>query len=446
MNRSFVLPENGNINNDDKALFFFRKKQFFGISVYAFWIMVFSILAVFINSSLQFITGPVLAICFSYLYLNGNHALVTAIILIANDSLGCILMGNISFPYLLFILYVVLLLSQPKRFIIRQSQAIAGIILIIMLFTLYHYEIASVKSIIYTVTFICSSGQCITDNKNRKLYFKGIAITVFLISIHTCITGGVEFYELGEFSTAYLRKGILGVGVGDSNMSSLLLNIGIACTLFDEDFRWYVKSVMVITALFAMTVTLSTSGLIGLVITIGSFIIVRKDSIPKKIWNIFIVVLAIILVANIYISLPETSRDPTIDAYIDRMEEKLFFLNSGDLEAFTTSRSNIANTKLHYFAEEQGILGFLFGLNSLFAGEGYSVPHNTYIDLLLQIGLVGTAISILYMFFNMYIAWRDSTNNRLIVVLKIIFIYYFFNLSLYQGSLFSLAYLCMVMM
>src|SRR5699024_942237 len=118
---------------------------------------------------------------------------------------------------------------------------IGGFIMLLTLVQLFSFHIISVKGILYTVTFIIASGYNLKKDEDVELFFKGVAITVFLISLHTCITGGVEFYELNEYSTEFLRKGILGVGIGDSNYSTLLLNIGIACALFDRNFKWYMK-------------------------------------------------------------------------------------------------------------------------------------------------------------------------------------------------------------
>lgn len=430
------------IERKEKTTVFFNKAQLTGGVIYVFWIMTAAIMAVFIEGSLQIITGPILAVCFAYLYFNGYRSVVTAIIVVANDALGCIFLGNVSFPYLLCAFLLVSVL-QEKKMKIRLSQGIAGVILIITLFTLYLHDIANMKQIFYTLTFVIASSQCISDDK-EELFFKSIAITVFLISLHTCITGGVEFYELNEYSTAFLRKGLLGVGIGDSNMSSLLLNIGIACTLFDKDFRWYVKTIMVIAAMSALAVTLSTSGILGLALVIVCYLLGKKGSMPRKIWNILIVVLAALIIITVYMSLPEASHNPTIDAYIDRMVQKIDILKLGDFAEFTTNRSTIADVKLDYFWNEQGLSGLLLGGNSLYVGDGYSVPHNTYIDLLLQIGLIGTATALIYIIHSFHISWENRHEKPLYVVLKMVFLYYYLNLSLYQGSLFSLSYLCLI--
>ena len=430
----------------NKALLFFTREQVDKTSRYVVAILMTSILCVFINPSLQTITGPIMAICFTYLYFNGYKAFVTSIIIVANDALRCIFFGSISFPYLLLLFLGLALLSNKHKIQIRISQMIAAVILVIMLVTLYHYSIIGIKNIIYTLTFICAGAQCVSETKERELFFKGIAITVFLISLHTCVTGGVEFYELNEYSKAFLRKGILGVGIGDSNFSSLLLNIGIAITLFDTNFKWYLKTIMIACSVFSMTVTLSTSGLIGFLLVLGCFVFIKRDSIPKKIWNALFIIFFILIIINVYMAMPDSMRNETIDAYIARMQEKFFLLNLGNMTEFTSSRSELLSIALQYIFSEQGIVGLLFGFNSLFAGNGELVPHNTYVDLLLQIGLIGTAASLAYILRGVVTAWRSQQRSRTDVMVKIVFLYYFFNLSLFHGSMFALAYIVLVIL
>lgn len=432
--------------NKNKAILFFTKEQMDRSSHWVFMVLVVSMMCVFINSSLQTITGPIMAICFIYLYFAGYKALVISSIIIANDALGCILMGSISFPYLLLVFIALNALTRWPIIQVRRSQIIASIILIIMLVTLYYYGIIGIKNIIYTLSFICAAAQCVSNYEDRALFFKGISITVFLISLHTCITGGVEFYETNEYSTAFLRKGIIGVGIGDSNFSSMLLNMGIATALFDKDFKWYLKAAMTICAIYAMTVTLSTSGLIGLLLVIFGYIYVKRESLPKKLWNTLVIIFLVLLIAFIYTSMPDSMRNETIDAYISRMKEKLIFINIGNASYFTSGRSDLSYEAFRYIFNEQGNLRLLFGLNSLFVATGDSVPHNTYIDLLLQIGLIGTSISLLYILRGIIVAWRDIQRNRMELLLKIIFLYYFINLSIFQGSLFSIAYIVLVVL
>lgn len=433
-------------NENKKAVLFFKSGQMSGLDRWIFYIMIAATLCVFLNSGLQIITGPILAVCFTYLYFKGYQPLVAAIIVVANDSLGCIFTGSISFTYLLLVLFIISIFFDHFVIEIRNSQIVAGIIVIIMLLTLLYYETIAVKNIVYTVTFICAVGYNLREYEDIELFFKGVAIVAFLISIHTCITGGVEFYELDEYSTEYLRKGILGAGIGDSNYSALLLNLGIACALFDKDFRWYLKLIMTVCAVYAMTVTLSTSGLIGLLLALFAFVLLKRDSLPKRLFNVIILIFILLIIYNTYMGLSDNMRNETVDAYIERMQEKSVFLQQGEMTEFTTNRSDLANESMDYILHQQGALGELFGFNSLFAGTKSSVPHNTYIDLLLQIGFTGTFVSMGYILYAGVMAWKDKQRSRRDILLKIIFLYYFLNLSIYQGSIFALAYLVLIVL
>ena len=67
-------------------------------------------LIVFIEPSNSVYCGPIMAALFIYLFFSGYQELVAAIIIVANDALGTIIAGELSFQYLLFVLLVVKLL------------------------------------------------------------------------------------------------------------------------------------------------------------------------------------------------------------------------------------------------------------------------------------------------------------------------------------------------
>ena len=64
-------------------------------------LLCLAVFAVFMNPSLQIITGPIIAVLLTYLYFMGNPEIVTAVVLVANDALGTVIFGSLSFQYLL---------------------------------------------------------------------------------------------------------------------------------------------------------------------------------------------------------------------------------------------------------------------------------------------------------------------------------------------------------
>ncbi len=438
-----IEASNDSISNKKRLLFGYNKMN--STDTYILYLTLLAMLCVFLWPSFQIITGPILTFGFIWLYINGFEPLVVAIITTANDALGTMLLGKLSFPYLLVGLLLFSLIKRNFKSKIKLAHGVSICVMLFMFIVLYFYGEINIKNIAYTYIFVFALTNVSGTKENREMLFKGVAITVFIIAVHACLTGGVEFYETGKHSSEYLRRGVLGVGKGDSNFSSLLLNIGVTCTLFDKDFRPIMKTVMLIVSVAAMAVTLSASGLLGFILVLAGRVIVKREYFPKKIKNIVLIVVLVLVAISIYANLPNEYKNSTVDAYVARMEEKLEFLESGDVASLTTNRSKLADVKMNYFMNKQSVLKILFGFNPLGVdSEKGSVPHNTYIDLLLQIGLVGTIITFLYVAQKFVFDWIDPECNRRELLLKLLILYYFMNLSIFHGSMFAMSYLILI--
>lgn len=442
-----MMLEQRNVNSKKYLRTFLGNNQMNQMQALVVVTMLLSVELVFLNRGLQIITGPILAAGFFYLYFNGYRAFVTAIIIMANDALGCILLGKIDFSYLLSGMLFLSFLLGDRTIRFRRSSGIAFILMIVTLLLCVRDNFVSIKGAAVTILYVLSLCNC-TDDENSGFLYKGVGIVVFLISIHACITGGVNFYE-PEIGTniVVLRKGILGIGIGDPNYSSLVLNIGIACVMFDKDFKWYIKCVMVVIMISALTVTQSISGILGMLLVFAMYLVVRRESVPKKVRNLLLGFLFVLMVIFIYLSLPMQYRSDTIEAYIERLSEKIYYLTIGNQSKFTTGRSRILEQNLNYIFNDQPVFGLLFGLNPLTGdyARGY-VPHNTYIDILLQLGMIGFVIVFTFIIVRGIRDFRNHEVSRLTIALKLLFLFYFMNLSIYDGSMFALAYLCLIIL
>ena len=394
-----------------------------------------AILAVFIDNKLCVIFGPIIALLLCYLFFFGYSETVIAIVLVANDALGTIAFGKISFPYLLLVLVAIKFVMGKSYSVVEYAFIVVSALLACQLFFL---ESISLKQVLYSVAFIVALVLIGKSKEGRERFFQGVALTVVLISLHTCITGGVEFYSQNQFSEEYLRKGILGVGIGDSNYSCFLLNVGLICLWYDDKTHWGIKTIATLPILYAMTVTLSTSGILSLIIILALGILLGKNK-PKATVLLLIVVLVIVMVFSLYIGLPSEMHLESVDAYILRMTEKLNALVEGNLDEATTNRSGLLVSHLQYYVN-QPLIKMLFGGNGVIAVDN-TAPHNTYIGYLLQIGLVGT------FFFFGYAAVRfikccnkktDFNNWRRSILLKVLCLFVATNLSLCEGSLWSM--------
>ena len=107
-----------------------QHNKFDAITKFAMLLLPIFMLIVFLDSNNSLFCGPVLAVLLTYLFLFGKHELVVSVIVFANDALGTILLGSISFQYLLLVL-VVLKFSCTK--IPRRNLAYLAVCLLFLL-------------------------------------------------------------------------------------------------------------------------------------------------------------------------------------------------------------------------------------------------------------------------------------------------------------------------
>ena len=394
-----------------------------------------AMLTVFIDDKFCIVLGPVIAALLCYLFFFGYSEIVIAVVLVANDALGTIAFGKVSFPYLLLLLVAIKLVMVKRYSLIEYGFFAVSAFLTLQLFFI---DSMPFKSVLYSMIFIVALVLVGKSEDGKERFFRGVALTVVIIALHTCITGGVEFYTQSQYSEEFLRKGILGVGIGDSNYSCFLLNIGIICLWCDRKTHWCIKTIATIPILYAMTVTLSTSGLLSLILISVLFILVGKNK-PKAIAILIVVVLIVVAVFSIYINLTTELRLESVDAYIQRMDEKIYQFIAGDMMGATTNRSDLVSQYWDYFAK-QPMEKILFGGNGVIVVDD-TAPHNTYIGYLLQIGLIGTMLFFGYALIRVIKRWRqrtDVTSRTRTILLKVLCLFVATNLSLYDGSLWAM--------
>lgn len=403
------------------------------IQVISIAILAVSMLSVFLNAGLGVFFGPLMALIFIYLYFSECSEFVTAVIVVANDALGTMVLGKISFAYLLLVLALIKILQKKKHNVLMFVFILLSTVLLL---ELYAVEFLDMRSVIYSLCFIVALAAMEKHEEKQNMFFFGVAFTVVLIAIHTCITGGVEFIDVESYGV--VRKGIIGVGVGDSNYSCFLLNIGIICLWSTKKIPMLIKGLLTLPILYAMTVTLSTSGLLALLIILILGIMSQKGKI-KALGVLLIVVLVIVIIFNFYTQLPAEQRIVQVDAYIERMSDKLDAFGVGDMDEVTTGRTNLAGEFWSYIWS-QPVLSLFFGGNSLILYNGGAVPHNTYIGFILQTGLIGAVLFFGFVILRCVkqtLALKQNPILKTPILLKVIALFFALNLSFCQGSLWA---------
>ena len=402
------------------------------------------ILVTFLKPDMSNISGPALAVAFVAFFFMGYHEFVFAAIITANDALGTIFMGQVSFQYLLLALAVIKILQSRS---ISKRRWLYLFVSAYFLIQLILVESVSNKGFInassYTIAIIAMSLD--TDDKTLSRFLEGVAIIVVAISIHAAITGGVKFYEFSEYkdgaSEHFLRRGILGTGSGNPNFSAFLLNIGLIALWHFASWNILIRLLCSLPILYAFILTNSLSGLFALLfITILSILLQqdKNSKIGKRIFIVCLVVLILIGLLGVYSSLPSNLHIKQLDNYLLRIENRLSFAHNGEWNSVTTNRSHLATRYINYIFRGQNFVRLLFGGNPLIVPSvSGAIAHNNYIGLLLQIGVVGTLIFLIVVIKRLFSVWKqpDMPYRKGRILLKVFCMFASFGISLYGNAL-----------
>lgn len=394
----------------------------------------------FLSKGMWTVTGPIMAVLCAFLYFTGYSEAITALIIVANDAMGTIIGGSLSFPYLLLILAVARLVLYKRR--VTGAEALFLIVSLVLQIELLAVGLINLRNVIYSMTFVLGFFVLPRDGETAQRLSRGMIAAMVIIALHAVLTGGVEYTEVevtGMFSSeTVVRYGVLGAGSGDPNLSSFLINMGLACTLGDRKMHWLWKLGLSVLFLLALSVTVSVSGLLAAICILILFLLIGNQR-GKGLMLLGLALLAVVVAFEVYIGLPSTARMPMIDSYVLRIEEALGMASAGDFAGATTNRSEILTYYLHYLVT-QPTARFLLGGNSLKVG-GHGMPHNTYVGFVLQIGALATAFLLFWMAGRVWKNLREEKTDlcrKRNLLLKVLSLFMAFTLSFYEGSLWAL--------
>lgn len=405
---------------------------------------VFYVLAVFLELSffkfsinyLNAFLSAIVAALILYLYFaKGKKEFVAVLLLLANDSLGGIF-GIVAVKYLsvLFILFEIIRNKNAIQIKFIPLLAFSVCLIIQPFITGLDNLNGFLSTLLPFLHLLILYSEKKDSSSFLQEFAEGVSIAVFLIAFNACITGGYSMYDEIEI-TGYTRKGILGVG--DANFSCLILCMGVTCTINSLKFSKPIKLLLISIMVGAIAITLSTSGLISLAIVLVASILINY-SLSRKISNFITLLIILAFVILLYRVLPAEMRFTTIDLYILRIEEKIGSFLIKDFSSLTTGRTDILGLYIS-FIENENIFRFVFGGNNLLQFE--QMPHNTYIDFIVQYGILGFSIFMTLAAIGLLKLIRSknkSPNKKMLITLKIVFLFFIASISVYHGVAFSL--------
>jgi len=284
------------------------------------------------------------------------------------------------------------------------------------------------------------------DCRNLKRFFTVYVICAFLAyftgtqldSLEMSIQVGSEYVDIVRNMATFEDPNYMGYFYTTAVFAVVCLK------LFKPVLRWCVVAVLYTVLLTSLSITaLVVNAVLWLLYALAT----NRLSI-KTFGFVLLVVAVVIGLYNYGVKHPDA---PVLGALSARISEALAQAQSGDLVSATSGRLKHGNSHMQYF-EAQSVYKKIFGMNAASAvkldlGAIRAVAHNEYIDWLLNVGIIGTAVMGYYLISSLWIPircyWRDNSDRRslAVVMLKFVWIGYAFSLTLYGDYRFMLLFL-----
>ena len=255
----------------------------------------------------------------------------------------------------------------------------------------------------------------------------------FLVAFAVAVTTDAIISLVSRTATKYDasdRMGIIGIGSSDPNIAAMIITLAIAIIISSQRLKVWVKIVALVILAFNLITTVSISGFLAVVLILLVFaIVMNKNSHNLSVLLVIVlgVVLAVYLFPMLGITGEENAAGESVN-YLEYFQEKLYdrvgrFFGD-DLNRATSGRSELTRLNLEFFFE-QSALKQLFGGNHV-NPLGINVSHNTFADLLLRFGYIGTFAVIIMIIYSLLKCMQKTklTGNCTVLLCKFLMLYW----------------------
>ena len=223
-------------------------------------------------------------------------------------------------------------------------------------------------------------------------------------------------------------------------------NIAIFSTLILKLFK---KTIRLIIVVLLHIIMLASVSMTAILVNIGVWLIFIIISNNIKFKVIFAICVVVVVGLGAYSYGLKNPDAPILGAVSYRVEEKLSSLEADDLNSVTTGRVGLSESNLNYF-RSSSMLKQLFGgttVNMTYVDPALlGASHNEYVDLLLNVGFIGTALILLFLLWRLYDIWKKYKESKSdmymsLLICKVIWLFYAGTLTVFLDYRFLLFYL-----
>jgi O-antigen ligase len=289
------------------------------------------------------------------------------------------------------------------------------------------------------------SGEIKNDDNKLKVFFTVYAFVALAAYLTGTICGneleqierpGFEIVEYSRFMATF----------EDPNYMGFFYTVAVFAVFTLKLFKPLYRILIIIALNIMMLTSLSITAIIVNAVLWLVYLVVSKKMTLKALIVIVVVVFLMIAAYNYGLG---AGKDSFLGNLAYRIQEKIQELKRNNIGAATTGRSDLAAYHFEIY-KSQPIFKMLFG--GLSSNTYYIDPilgnaaHNEYVDLLLNIGLIGSLIMLGFFAYNLFVYYKEYLKGKnekylFLIMGKLIWVLYAFTLTMFLDYRFMFFFL-----
>lgn len=351
------------------------------------------------------------------------NEILTALVVISSISLR-------NFPYLLYVIQILfitlcgpsLIQKTNKGYLLNRILLITFILLSVIWAFDFNYYLKSLLSIIqiFVITILIFGYIDSPEKINKMISYiiiAGVVLTInLLISTPLSEWKNIIYYSSSKIVDISSSQGRLGKTVSmHPNSFACSVLICLFCVFYrilNTKERKFKYILLFMTLLFLLVLSKSRSTLIEMIIGLGIIFVFNEKSGYKKFFYILICIVFGIACLNAIMKIP------TLYNLVGYRMEGLFNIFNkvnGSADASTKTRLDFIKIGIEIF-KEKPLLGLGMNNFAIYANKNYNTwsavyAHNNYIEMLCDIGLIGSLIYY-YMWIKSFFLIKKIRNTK----------------------------------
>ena len=378
------------------------------------------------------------------LCLRGNGVLIIPLLLFYYNYFGDI--AGIRTFYICAVLIVAFDIKSVLR--VNKDISLWMAVLVYFLYIICVVYSLNIKSMIYmgisVITILYAKKKLLSNEELLRLFFVIFGLTAVVSYFNGLFIQNIYDTVLilaGHASNVARTMGTFN----DPNYMGLFYSVAVFSIISLELFDKRVRVILVCALYVMIATTLSMTAIIGNVLFWAIYLLVTKKINIKTFVTVLIVAAVCV---GVYSYGLEHTNIPYLSDLSARISDKL--QNAENMDSLTTGRLSHAEDHWNYYCK-QNLWRMLIGgncVNSLASDPAIDTiaAHNEYVDLLLNVGFIGTFVLVLYLgkrLVQTYLDYRYNNNDKnalCVFMIKVVYVFYAATLTMFMENRFLLFY------